>query len=309
MLVASRDPFHAGTNHPSTPPGGAPKLARAMSALQIVGTLLAIPVGLGSAYSMYRANFSAEASCQSLRANIIMILDKGENASARHMLVRRDVETFERSCGAVDPDATAAFKLLLAADKSPAVAAARRVETQPKPAELKAAETKPAESKPVERKAEPRAESAAKQPAPAVVAPVQQDAAASDGQWLEAVRSALVAHTPEAAPVAEPKAAEVKAQESKAEPKAEPKVVKAAPARPRDPQTPDTDSARPVPSAAPTLPPPTAVANVPQPAADDGHPVPPGAIPDAVPKNEERSESMLGALISHIPIVGPALVR
>ena len=300
MLVASRDPFHAGANHASPPPGGVPKLARAMSALQIAGTLLAIPVGLGSAYSMYRANFSVEASCQSLRANIIMILDKGENASARHMLVRRDVETFERSCGAVDPDATAAFKLLLAADKSPAVATARRVETQPKPVE----------SKPVERKAEPRAETAAKQPAatPAVVAPMQQDAAASDGQWLEAVRSALVAHTPEPAPAGEPKAVEVKAPEPKA---TEPKVAKVTPApmrpAPQDTQPLVLDSARVAP--APTLPPPTSVANAPQPAADDGHPVPPGAIPDAVPKSDERNESMLGALISHIPIVGPALVR
>ena len=32
-----------------------------MSLLQVVGTVLAIPVGLGSAYSMYKANFSAEA--------------------------------------------------------------------------------------------------------------------------------------------------------------------------------------------------------------------------------------------------------
>lgn len=289
MLVASRDPYHAGANHASTPPGGGPKLARAMSALQIVGTLLAIPVGLGSAYSMYRANFSAEASCQSLRANIIMILDKGDNASARHMLVRRDVETFERSCGAVDPDATAAFKLLLAADKSPTAVAAR----QPKSVE----------SKPVERKAEPRAETAAKQPAasPAVVAPVQQDAAVSDGQWLEAVRSALVAHVPDPAPAAAAPAAQPKAQESKAEPK----VVKLAPARPAPQEIQPLVLDR----VAPTLPPPTSVANAPAPAADDGHPVPPGAIPDAVPKNEERNESLLGALISHIPIVGPALVR
>ena len=99
------------------PGAAAPKLARMLSTLQIAGTLLAVPVGLGSAYSMYRANFSAEATCQSLRANIVAMLDRSVDANARHMLVRRDVETFERSCGAVDPDATAAFKTLLAADK------------------------------------------------------------------------------------------------------------------------------------------------------------------------------------------------
>ena len=118
MLVAKRDPFHPGAHDasfrirapPRMPGSAAPRLARAMSALQIVGTLLAIPVGIGSAYSMYRANFSVEATCQSLRANIVVMLDKSVDASTRHMLVRRDVEAFEHSCGAVDPDATAAFK-------------------------------------------------------------------------------------------------------------------------------------------------------------------------------------------------------
>ena len=63
-----------------------------MSALQMIGTLLAIPLGIGSAYSMYRANFSAETTCQSLRANIVSMLDKSVDARTRHMLVRRDVD-------------------------------------------------------------------------------------------------------------------------------------------------------------------------------------------------------------------------
>src|SRR5580692_4643057 len=120
MLVAKRDPFHPGTNDVSIHRNGpaVPRLARALSALQIAGTLLAVPVGLGSAYSMYRANFSIETTCQSLRANIVTMLGRSVDANARHMLVRRDVETFERTCGGVDPDATAAFKTLLAADRS-----------------------------------------------------------------------------------------------------------------------------------------------------------------------------------------------
>ena len=121
MLVARRDPFHSAAHErsfsgPGAVPhagGAAPRLARAVSALQIVGALLAIPVGIGSAYSMYRANFSLEATCQSLRGNIVAMLDKSVDAGTRHILVRRDVEAFQQSCGTVDPDATAAFKALL----------------------------------------------------------------------------------------------------------------------------------------------------------------------------------------------------
>ena len=60
--------------------------------LQVVGSLLAIPVGLASAYSIYRANFSADTTCQTLRANIVSMLDKSVDAGTRRMLVRRDVE-------------------------------------------------------------------------------------------------------------------------------------------------------------------------------------------------------------------------
>ena len=93
-----------------------------MTVLQMVGALLAVPVGIGSAYSMYQANFSPEATCKSLRVNIVRMLDKNVDAGTRHMLVRRDVEAFEHTCGTVDPDATAAFKALLAAEKAPAPA-------------------------------------------------------------------------------------------------------------------------------------------------------------------------------------------
>ena len=41
------------------------------------------------------------------------MLDKSTDASTLRMLVRRDVVTFETSCGAVDPDAVKAFKALL----------------------------------------------------------------------------------------------------------------------------------------------------------------------------------------------------
>src|SRR6476469_1524195 len=131
MLVARRDPpFHGDAqdavpaNLSAYPVRKASKLARFVTAIQMVGSLLAVPVGIGSAYTFYRANFSPETTCQSLRNGIIAMLDKGVDASTRRILVRRDVESFEKTCAAVDPEATAAFKALLAAEKSPSVAAA-----------------------------------------------------------------------------------------------------------------------------------------------------------------------------------------
>ena len=46
------------------------------------------------------------------------MLDKNVDAHTRHMLARHDVEAFEKTCANVDPDATAAFKSLLSADKT-----------------------------------------------------------------------------------------------------------------------------------------------------------------------------------------------
>ena len=137
MLVARRDPpFHgdardiAPVNFEANPGSKPPRVVRFVTVIQMVGSLLAVPVGIGSAYTFYRANFSPETTCQSLRNGIIAMLDKGVDASTRRILVRRDVESFEKTCAAVDPEATAAFKALLAAEKSPPVAARR---LRPKP--------------------------------------------------------------------------------------------------------------------------------------------------------------------------------
>jgi hypothetical protein len=302
-------------------PGNGSRLTRAMGALQIMGTLLALPVGLGSAYTMYKSNFSAETSCQSLRSNIILILDKSVDASARHMLVRRDVEAFEHTCGDVDPDAAAAFKALLAADKTPPV---RRAEAPAKPVERKA-EAKPepkvapkAEAK-VELKAEQPAAKAAEVSKPVTVA--ARDPETSDAAWLEAVRGALVSHTPDAAPVDAAPAAEAihieatssegKSSEGKSSEgmSAEPKVVLRPAMREALPPMPQSAWT------APALPPPASVGSVAVPReqtaqADDGHPVPPGAIPDPGPTDlTPETRSRIGALISHIPFVGRALDR
>jgi len=98
MLVARRDPpFHvdakdaAPLNPNVYPPPRASRTARIVTAMQLIGSLLAVPVGIASAYSFYRANFAPETTCQNLRSGIISLLDKSVDASTRRMLVRRDV--------------------------------------------------------------------------------------------------------------------------------------------------------------------------------------------------------------------------
>ena len=160
MLVARRDPpFHvdakdaAPLNPNVYPPPRASRMARLVTAMQMIGSLLAVPVGIASAYSFYRANFAPETTCQNLRSGIIALLDKSVDAGTRRMLVRRDVEEFEKTCAAVDPDATAAFKSLLAAEKSAAPAA------PPAPSTPKVQRTEAAPPKEPVRKPEPRAAS------------------------------------------------------------------------------------------------------------------------------------------------------
>ena len=123
MLVARRDPPFDGDardiNIEANPGSRPPRTVRFVTVIQMIGSLLAVPVGIGSAHTFYRANFSPETTCQSLRSGVIAMLDKGVDASTRRILVRRDVETFEKTCAAVDPEATAAFKALLATEKSP----------------------------------------------------------------------------------------------------------------------------------------------------------------------------------------------
>jgi hypothetical protein len=290
-----------------------------MSALQIAGTLLAIPVGIGSAYTMYRANFSVEASCQSLRSNIIALLDKSVDPAARHILVRHDIQAFEQTCRDVDPEATAAFKALLAAEKGPATAVtatAKPVEAKPEPAA---------------RKAEPRPAVAVKQtPAVAPAAKVEAAVAArdpsSDAAWISAVRQALV-NQPEPKTVSEPKPAVELPKAAAITPApsiepAKPAPVVMAPPVARDirpgaetpaPVAPPVSLAPPAPELAPALPPATPVGLAPAPPKDDGHPVPPEVVPDPIPvapaKADAPTRSRLGEIAAKIPLVGWAINR
>jgi hypothetical protein len=94
---------------------------RFTSGIQLVGSLVGIPLALIGGYSTYHATFSPEGRCQALRANIVSMLDKKTDATTLRLLVQKDVVTFERECGSIDANAAAAFRNLLAADK-PAVA-------------------------------------------------------------------------------------------------------------------------------------------------------------------------------------------
>ena len=286
MLAAKRDPFHSGANDHYSPK--APRLVRALSALQIAGTLLAVPVGLGSAYSVYRANFSVEITCQNLRANIVAMLDRNVDPNARHMLVRRDVEAFEQDCRQFDPDATAAFRTLLAVDKKvpvvvpPTVAAVSPKADAVVKSDAKVDSKNDTKAETVVRKIETRPALAAKQPAASVpvaeTKPTQRDLATSDAAWLSAVRQALVKNEPDPslkrapAPAPAAVASIPPAAAPGPQPVASPSLEKRSLGELRTTvPAPPVSLAAPAPESAPVLPPATPVANAAAPPADDGH--------------------------------------
>lgn len=255
-LAPASDHHHAAAlaHHPIKP---ASHFTRFVSGFQALSTLIGVPIALASGYSLYRANFAPETACANLRASIVQMLDKNVDAATRRMLVKRDIESFEQSCGAVDPDAHAAFKTLLDADKPTSMAAKPQGIAKVPVATIKDT-PKPSAKEPVKEAArEPGKEPGKNELRPAIVekkpvAVPQAVAAApaaethpggmSDTRWLDAVRSALVdppaEHkdvVAEPAPVkpaklevAKPEAA--KPEVAKVEPK--PELVKAEPAKP-----------------------------------------------------------------------------
>ncbi len=281
MLVVRRDPpLHSGAYDGARAHGhGASHPSRLVSVLQLAGSLLAIPVGLASAYSIYHTNFTAESRCESLRGSIVSMLDKSADASTLRMLVRRDVATFENKCGAVDPDAVKAFKMLLTAKPAPAAAPPQQAAHEPVH-----------QAEPVKQVALPKTAPApvAAEAKPVEAKPVYRDAAASDANWIASVREALV-HAPAAhedaveAPVAVPAPPAVQPPT--------PRVVHEAP---------PISLAAP---AAPALPAPVAVATVPAPAPAADHPVPPGSIPDAAPAAEPAEAASGHSWLSKIPLL------
>lgn len=287
MLVARRDPISDdGAQHRPQPQA---RLTRAVGLLQMTGTLLGIPVALVSAYSVYHSNFSTEAVCQGLRTNIVSVLDKRADASTVRALVRRDVAAFEQNCGAVDPDAVAAFKSLLTAKAATPPAA----KAAPPP-------VKNAASEPVHRP-EPVKQPAAK-PAVAESEPARHGAEVSDANWLAAVRGALVTHDPipPRAEPAPPAHTAVPAVHAAVPSEPAPSEARGAPIN-LAPSAPELASV----PAAPALPPAASVAAAPAPKADSSHPVPPGSIPEAAPASEATAQakprSRWRALLTHVP--------
>lgn len=287
MLVARRDPISDdGAQHRPQPQA---RLTRAVGLLQMTGTLLGIPVALVSAYSVYHSNFSTEAVCQSLRTNIVSVLDKSADASTVRALVRRDVAAFEQNCGAVDPDAVAAFKSLLTAKAAPPPAP----KAAPPP-------VKNAASEPVHRP-EPVKQPSAK-PAVAESEPARHGAEVSDANWLAAVRGALVTHDPipPRAEPAPPAHTAVPAVHAAVPSEPAPSEARGAPIN-LAPSAPELASV----PAAPALPPAASVAAAPAPKVDSSHPVPPGSIPEAAPASEATQQaeprSRWRALLTHVP--------
>jgi hypothetical protein len=293
MLVAKRDPFHSGAHDVHDDlrvRSAAPGLARTMTMLQVLGSLLAIPVGIGSAYSLYRANFSVETTCQSLRSNIVSMLDRRVDAGTRHMLVRHDVESFEHTCGAVDPDATAAFKALLTAKL--AVPPVKRVEVIP------AVKTEPKQEAAVKPKAQPPVAAATP------TEPAEHDAAVSDAAWIAAVREALVTGKDEPAPSAPAVPATIDAVIAQPAPPPAGRPVM------REIRTSTEAPAQQAPLVLSplALPPATPIASVPAPRQQaDDHPVPPAPIPYAAMARENGGRSRLAQLVAQIPLVGRAI--
>jgi hypothetical protein len=292
MLVATRDPMPQHGHHDAAvPPSGAhhgSRISRLMLVMQLAGSMLAIPVGLASGYSIYRANFSPETTCQTLRGNIVAMIDKQIDASTRRMLVRRDVEEFEKTCGSVDPDAEAAFKALLASDPPPAATASvQTVQPLALPAqEWKKPEPAQAPRAPVKETKEAKD---FKEKEPTHEARLQPSDAAGDARWLDAVRHALTTHQVERA-----------AAEATVKPLVPPNVTHTPP------MTAAPVAAAPM-TPAPSLPPPTSVgARAPTAAAarvEPDHPVPPGSIPDAdvLPTGSVASQT---SWTDHIPFFG-----
>jgi hypothetical protein len=83
-----------------------------VTTLNVCGILLAVPASAAGLYTTYRANFSSEVTCRTLRSSILRALETDLPFAARHALVRKDVAEFEQSCAPGDPEG---FKALATA--------------------------------------------------------------------------------------------------------------------------------------------------------------------------------------------------
>jgi len=273
--------------------------SRFTSSMQFVGSFVGIPLALLGGYATYSSNFSVEAKCQSLRTSIVSMLDKKTDASTLRLLMQRDVAAFQRDCGEVDPDAVAAFKNLLIAERTPAARPAK-VETKTETVKAEPVKVEPAPKVDPTAKAEaPRKP----QPAPAIVkrdadkpvSPVSKSepkpANVAVTKPVEPPEPKL--ETPPLKQVEHPEPTRMEASLSRAEGEQADTVwiasvreaLREAAARP--PAEPQAEMAAP-------MPPPVVVAAPPRLVRDvtprfDAPPRPPADIPNVVPKDERPS--------------------
>ena len=298
MLTARRNDYpQVAPLAPSIPPRSL--LSRFAGGMQVVGSIIGVPLALIGGYSTYHTTFSPEAKCQSLRGSIVSMLDKQADATTLRMLVQRDVASFQRDCGSVDPDAVAAFKNLMTADHGQP---ARHIARQKSEAAVVA-------------KAEPvaKAPSTAKSEPPKAEAPAKLDAA------KKSQPAPVTAKREAEKPVRETR--EIRPDKEAAETK-EAKLIETASIRPETAQIdsawiasvrdalresasrplaiePPAEAAAPMPTpivvSAPPNPAPRREASVPRPPADltprseskEPPPVPPAAIPNLDSQSEQ----------------------
>lgn len=295
--------------HPGQPIKSASHFTRFISGFQAISTLIGVPLALASGYTLYRTNFAPETGCANLRASIVSLLDKNLDPATRRMLVKRDVEAFERSCGGFDPDAQAAFRTLLATDKAVAQAAPA-AKPAPKPVVAKdvhkddVKKAEPAKENTKEAvKAELRPAIVEKKSVAAVAEPeataqaTREAAPMSDSRWLDAVRHALKTEQPAEAD----------------ERGAVSKIVRQEPVVPNKPGEPVLNPGWTV--TAPPVQPVAQGAAAPLPAAvavsdtqrampaDPNRPVPPAAIPAAQYPGANGGTNG-GSWVAQIPFVG-----
>jgi len=105
--------------------------------MQVTGAALGIPVAAAGAYSVYNTYFSTKTACQNLRGAIISTMEKNIPADAKSVLLKKDIAEFEKTCGAIDPDARSIF-----------VAALQQLESQNAPLASSGAAATAAKSRP-----------------------------------------------------------------------------------------------------------------------------------------------------------------
>lgn len=77
--------------------------------MQVAGAALGIPVAAAGVYSVYNTYFSTKTACQSLRGTIISTMEKNIPAETKSVLLKKDIAEFEKTCGAIDPEARSIF--------------------------------------------------------------------------------------------------------------------------------------------------------------------------------------------------------